>query len=70
MQTQLIKTAGNKFAPFPPLYDAAGLTAEEFAELLFKFEYCAECHGDAKDHTFVVGPFGLWFAMCDYAEVD
>lgn len=56
--------AGNSFAPDPPEVDANGITAQEFAENMFEFEYCEECNGDADDHLFVIGPFGAWFAFC------
>lgn len=61
---QHVETRGNQFAPVPPERDSAGITAQEFAEELFECEYCAECYGDIKDHLFVIGPFGTWFAFC------
>jgi hypothetical protein len=64
-----VKVSGNAFAPDPPQRDANGVTANEFAESLFEFEYCHECHGDVEDHTFVIGPFGLWFAHCNQEHV-
>lgn len=48
--------------------DAQGQTAQDFAEGLFEFEYCAECHGDIKDHTYVIF-FGHWFARCKREHV-
>ena len=40
-----------------------GLTAKEWAEQQFEFEYCAKCGGDAEDHDII--PFmGHWFARC------
>ena len=38
--------------------------AAEWLADLFEFEYCAECGGDACDHTAI--PFlGNWFARCN-----
>lgn len=53
------------------LLDEDGLTFEEWAEELFAYEYCEECHGDEKDHH----PgymFGHWFAFCNnpYTEEE
>ena len=59
-----IKTAGNRFCNPAPKRDAAGLTARQFANELFEYEYCHECLKDADEHTFVIGPFGTWFAFC------
>ena len=51
------------------LFDRDGRTAEQFLTELFEFEYCAECGGDAPDHTPV--PFmGNWFARCGPDAVD
>jgi len=55
---------GNGFAPVPPERDAQGVTAAEFLERLFEFEYCAECRADADKHVAVIDPFGNWFAYC------
>jgi len=63
--TMKAKTAGNGFANPAPKRDAAGLTAQQFADELFEYEYCHECKGDIDKHTFVIGIFGNWFAMCD-----
>jgi hypothetical protein len=59
-----VKSAGNGFAPEPPELDAQGVTAAEFLEQFFEFEYCAECGKDADEHVAVGGPFGNWFAYC------
>ena len=61
---QIAETRGNKIFPNPPEKDAAGLTAQQFADILFEGEYCSECGGDIRDHWFVIGPLGLWFAKC------
>lgn len=60
--------AGNGFAPVPPEVDAQGVTAEEFLERLFEFEYCSECGKDKKDHVAVIDPFGNWHAYCQAQE--
>jgi hypothetical protein len=67
---QVAQTYSNEFASPPPKCDAGELTAQEFADELFEFEYCAECHGDIKDHAFVIGPFGRWFALCMKGRVE
>lgn len=41
-------------------------TPAEFLADLFEFEYCSECGGDAQHHTVCIGPFGLFFARCDF----
>ena len=43
--------------------DVDGLTAKEWAEQLFEFEYCNECGGDVEDHNYVL-LMGHWFAVC------
>ena len=43
--------------------DVDGVTAEEWAEELFEFEFCDECGGDVKDHDYVL-LMGHWFARC------
>lgn len=58
------RSAGNQFAPVPPERDNQGVTAEEFLDRLFEFEYCAECGKDKDAHVAVIGPFGAWFAYC------
>ena len=40
-----------------------GLTANEWVNQLFEFEYCSECGGDIKDHI-VIEFMGNWFARC------
>lgn len=40
-----------------------GETWQEWAERRFEFEYCAECHGDVKDHLPAI-VLGNWFAVC------
>jgi len=45
------------------LRDVDGLTAHRWAKELFEFEYCAECGGDVKDHTYAL-LLGHWFARC------
>lgn len=41
---------------------------ETWAEELFEFEYCHECHGDARHHEpWVV--LGNWFAHCKFQRV-
>lgn len=65
----MLSIKGNGFAPVPPSVDANGITAKDFADTLFEFEYCGECHGDIKDHDFVIGPFGAWFAVCKREHV-
>jgi hypothetical protein len=46
-----------------------GDTWQEFAELLFEDEYCAECGGDVEDHEpWVV--MGHWFAHCKNAPEE
>jgi hypothetical protein len=67
---QVAKTVGNGFSPVPPKRDGAGLTAQQFADELFEFEYCGECAGDIEDHMFVIGPMGGWFALCDSNGID
>ncbi len=42
------------------------LNADEWLAELFEFEYCAECEGDAQHHTVCGGPFGNFFARCDF----
>lgn len=51
------------------LVDRDGLTAEQWAEQLFEFEYCSECGGDVEDHDYILldlGAYGsgYWFARC------
>lgn len=41
-------------------------TQAEFLAQLFEFEYCPECGGDSQHHTVCGGPFGNYFARCDY----
>jgi hypothetical protein len=36
----------------------------------FEFEYCHECGGDFEHHTVCNGPFGHYFARCDYPMGD
>lgn len=60
-----IKTAGNGFSNPAPKRDSQGVTARQFAQRLFEFEYCDECGKDVDNHTFVIGPTGAWFAHCD-----
>lgn len=43
--------------------DAEGQTAAQWAEELFEFELCNECHGDVADHDYVL-VMGHWFARC------
>jgi len=43
--------------------DVDGLTASKWAKEQFEFEYCAECGGDGKDHTYAL-LLGHWFARC------
>lgn len=43
--------------------DADGLTAYRWAEELFEFEYCAECGGEVRDHTYAL-LLGHWLARC------
>lgn len=70
MRAQRAQVAGNQFAPIAPERDAAGITAQEFADSLFEYEYCGECHGDTQDHLFVISPFGQWFAWCKREHVE
>ena len=49
--------------------DAEGLTAKEWAEQLFEFEYCGECGGDVKDHDYIL-ILGHWFALCKTGVKD
>ena len=44
--------------------------AKRWLAVLFEYEYCAECGGDACHHTAVAGPFGLPFARCDYPPAE
>jgi hypothetical protein len=44
--------------------DAAGISAEYFLNELFAQEYCQECGKDLDEHVAVIGPTGLWFALC------
>ena len=40
------------------------IAPEKWLEEMFECEYCAECGGDAEDHTAI--PFlGNWFARCN-----
>lgn len=64
----LAKTASNGFADHVPERDAQGLTAQEFAEHMFEFEYCSECAGDIQDHTYVIDMMGNWFAFCEVSQ--
>jgi hypothetical protein len=64
MTRQPVEVRGNAIAPRAPKRDGNGITARQFAERLFESEYCDECHGDIKDHVYVIGAFGLWFACC------
>lgn len=45
------------------LVDADGLTAEQWAEILFEFEDCEECGGGINDHDYIL-LMGHWFAKC------
>ena len=56
----------------PPsnMRDAQGVIAEKFMQDLFEFEYCCECHRDMEHHQVVLGPFGNWFARCNYEHSD
>lgn len=40
-----------------------GVTAEEWADRLFEFENCEECHRGKEGHTIIVF-MGNWFARC------
>lgn len=43
--------------------------ADEWLREQFEHEYCAECHGDERDHDAI--PFlGNWFARCHVDAVD
>lgn len=42
-----------------------GISGKAWLKQQFKFEYCAECGGDAEHHTPVI-VLGNWFARCDY----
>ena len=64
MSLQPVEVRGNSFAQRPPKRDGNGVTARQFANSLFRYENCDECHGDIKDHLYVIGPFGAWFAFC------
>lgn len=64
--TMQIKVAANRFTMSEIMSeDLSGQTAQEFADSLFEFEYCAECGKDADAHTAVIGPTGSWFAYCN-----
>lgn len=43
--------------------DVDGLTADEWAEMLFDSEYCGCCSGDVEDHDYIL-LLGHWFARC------
>ena len=60
-----LKIVGNGFCNPPPDRDASGRLAQEFADSLFLYAYCDVCGRDEKDHTFMIGPTGHWFAKCD-----
>ena len=36
------------------LRDVDGFTARQWAKELFEFEFCAECGGDVRDHTYAL----------------
>lgn len=44
--------------------------AREWLRQQFEFNYCEECHGNAKHHELCAGPFGLPFARCLYPMTD
>lgn len=61
-----IKVAANRFTAGEIMdVDFSGQSAQEFADMMFEFEYCSECGKDADAHTAVIGPTGHWFAFCD-----
>lgn len=64
MSLQRVEVRGNGIVARPAKRDGNAGTARQFANSLFGGEYCHECHGDIKDHVYVVGPFGVWFAAC------
>ena len=41
-------------------------TPKQFLRKLFEFNYCEECGGGEQHHTVCGGPFGNYFAKCDY----
>jgi hypothetical protein len=45
------------------------MTAAQWLESQFEFEYCAECSGDARHHT-ALEVFGQGFARCDFPPDD
>lgn len=62
----MANVSGNGFSPIPPKQDDSGQTADEFLQMLFECEYCAECGRDEDGHIAVIGPSGQWFAYCRY----
>lgn len=47
----------------PPVLYLNGETAKEWADNMFRYEYCQECGKDQEDHDII--PFmGNWFARC------
>jgi hypothetical protein len=47
-----------------------GLTRQEWLDMMFEFEYCAECGGDADDHDCINSAVGTFFARCKYPRSD
>jgi hypothetical protein len=51
----------------PERTDIDGVLARDWAERLFEFELCEECHGDVEDHDYLI-VLGHWFARCKATE--